>query len=102
MTQRLSQELNTHPVWASVPKTFQANGDARDSMVRKTKRNLTQDDCMQKWRGSSADPEPGAAAEPLRPEPDAQDLWKPRGAETRNIGTIAQQLDLNQRNTLQI
>ena len=50
----------------------------------------------------SADPERPAAAEPQLPEPDAQGLRKPRGAEPRNIGTIAQQLDLNQRNTLLI
>ena len=102
MPQRLSPELNTPPVWVSMPKTFQANGDAQNCMVRKTKRHLTQDDCMQKWRSTSADPEPGAAAEPLLPEPDAQGLRKPRGAETRKIGTIAQQLDLNQRSTLLI
>ena len=27
-------------------------------------------------------------------------LWKPRGTETRYVGTIAQRLDLNRRNTL--
>ena len=45
----------------------------------------------------SADPERSAAAEPLFPEQDARDLWKPRGSEKGNIGTIAQQLDLTQR-----
>ena len=47
-----------------------------------------------------ADPERSAAAEPLLPERDARDLWKPGGSEKGNIGTIAQQLDLTQRITL--
>ena len=99
---RSGPELNTPPVWVSMPKTPRRTEMLRTAWFGKQKESCNKDDCMQNWRSTSADPEPGAAAEPLLPEPDAQGLRKPRGAETRNIGTIAQQLDLNQRNTLRI